>query len=534
MSLLNSALWYASQSMSIFPTGRDKRPLIKWEKYQKERATPEQIKEWWTKFPDANIGIVTGAISGIVVVDIDTEEGHDEIQKYIPESLETPTANTPKGGQHLYFKLPKIELRNNCRTIPGTDFRGEGGYVLACPSVNGNGKGYEWTLSPKLVSFAELPQAYINEVNKPAMAKPKTITEEMFTEGRRDNDLFHIANVMSKGGAPAEEINQVLLKLMSSWGEHDEQWAMAKSQSAIERVERKERNLSEEVREWVNLTNGFFSLADSYNTLHLLTKQEKANCQVIMHRLLKERLIERVGNKNGHFRKVDSDCEVMPWQDANDNPFPIKWPFAMEKFVNICCGNIIIIAGETNSGKTSFSLNTALMNSAYKVHYFSSEMGPQELKRRIKKFGRNFKDWDHVTFRERTDNFGDVVVPGEGNINIIDYMEEGDEAWKVKTHIDEVWKKLDGAIGIICLQKPKGRDEAYGGEGTKRRARLYVSLKWGEAKLIKVKDCVDDIENPKDQILKYKLIAGSGYIINEDWHHPDEPTAPTKRPWYHK
>ena len=279
--MLNTALWYAGQGMSVFPTNREKKPLLKWEKYQKERAIPEQIKEWWVKFPDANIGIVTGAISGIVVVDIDTEEGQHEIQKYIPESLETPTANTPKGGQHLYFKLPKIELRNNCRTIPGTDFRGEGGYVLASPSVNGNGKRYTWTLSPKLIPFAELPQAYINEVNKPAKLKPKTITEEMFTEGRRDNDLFHIANVMSKGGAPAEEINQVLIKLMASWGERDDQWAMAKSQSAIERIERKERNLAEEVREWVNLTNGYFSLTDSYNALHLLTKQEKANYCIV-------------------------------------------------------------------------------------------------------------------------------------------------------------------------------------------------------------------------------------------------------------
>src|SRR3972149_2721060 len=105
-AMLSAALWYAKQGYSVFPTGRNKRPLLKWEKYQKERATEAQIREWWTKNPDANIGIVTGAISGIVVVDIDTEEGYEEIKKYISETLVTPTAKTPKGGQHLYFKLP--------------------------------------------------------------------------------------------------------------------------------------------------------------------------------------------------------------------------------------------------------------------------------------------------------------------------------------------------------------------------------------------------------------------------------------------
>ena len=294
----------------------------------------------------------------------------------------------------------------------------------------------------------------------------------------------------------------------------------------------KKKTMAEEVREWVLSTQGHFVSTDVHKYLQVSTTLHKKNISEIFRRLIDEGVIERVGDKNGHFRKVDIECEALDWQNADETITSIRWPLAIETLVRIHPGNVIIIAGETNSGKTSFALNTALMNKDFKVTYFSSEMGEQELKLRIKNFNLPFDEWDHVKFKERNDNFADVVTPGEGNINIIDYMEEGDEAWKVKTHIDEVWKKLNGAIAIICLQKPKGRDEAFGGEGTARRARVYISLKHGEAKIYKAKSYIDHEDNPKDKILKYKLIAGSKYIVEEDWHHPDEPAMPAKRPWY--
>jgi hypothetical protein len=162
------ALTYAEEyGLSVIPVKPDKKPFIKWEPYQKCKATPDEIKAWWTRWPGAMIGIVTGSISGIVVIDVDTKEGHEEIQKYLPESLVTPACRTPKGGQHLYFRAPEKPISNNTRAIPGCDFRGEGGYVVAPPSVNGAGKTYAWIegLSIEEVVLADLPESYINYIN---------------------------------------------------------------------------------------------------------------------------------------------------------------------------------------------------------------------------------------------------------------------------------------------------------------------------------------------------------------------------------
>jgi Bifunctional DNA primase/polymerase, N-terminal. len=110
-------------------------------------ATESEIKSWWSSNQNYNIGIITGKLSNLFVVDIDTEEGFKNINEYIPDSIVTPTASTPRGGQHLFFKYPiGNDITIGAGTIPGTDFRGEGGYVVGAPSVNGNGKAYEWVI----------------------------------------------------------------------------------------------------------------------------------------------------------------------------------------------------------------------------------------------------------------------------------------------------------------------------------------------------------------------------------------------------
>ena len=167
-SCLQAALTYTEKfGFSVIPIRPDKKPYIKWEEYQKKRTIPEEIRAWWNKWPGAMIGIVTGRISGIVVIDIDTEEGREAIQDYIPDSLIIPTATTPKGGQHLYFKCPENPPGNNARTIPGCDLRAEGGYIIAPPSMNGATKCYEWLpgLSIEEVELPALPDAYLSYLN---------------------------------------------------------------------------------------------------------------------------------------------------------------------------------------------------------------------------------------------------------------------------------------------------------------------------------------------------------------------------------
>jgi len=147
--ILGSALDYQAKGFSVIPVGSDKKPLINWKEYQNRRASPEEIKEWIEKYPAMNIAIVTGRISGIVVVDI--EKGGNS-EGYPP----TVTAKSGGDGIHLYYKHPGYEVPNGTRVKELTDIRGDGGYVLAAPSVSDKGE-YEWIISPDDSDFSEWP-----------------------------------------------------------------------------------------------------------------------------------------------------------------------------------------------------------------------------------------------------------------------------------------------------------------------------------------------------------------------------------------
>lgn len=127
---------------------RNKKSLIEWSRYQKERATKDQIKKWWAQWPSANIGIVTGEISDLTVLDVDIHKGGKTPQG-IPPTL---TAKTQSGGWHYYFRYCP-GLRNSAGAIAkGVDIRAEGGYVLAPPSVGENGE-YEWVVEEPVAEF---------------------------------------------------------------------------------------------------------------------------------------------------------------------------------------------------------------------------------------------------------------------------------------------------------------------------------------------------------------------------------------------
>jgi hypothetical protein len=157
-SRLEEALKYSELGWSVFPIkeGTKDQPLIKWKQYQTERPAKEQIISWWTQRPQANIGVVTGAISNLVVVDI--EKG-GSAEGFFP----TITSKTGGGGRHLLYKHPGHEVKNRTRITELTDIRGDGGYIVAPPSISEKGK-YDWILSPWEIEIEEYPANFINRI----------------------------------------------------------------------------------------------------------------------------------------------------------------------------------------------------------------------------------------------------------------------------------------------------------------------------------------------------------------------------------
>lgn len=141
--MIKEALQYLKRA-SIMPVGKDKKPLLSsWKEFQTRKPTEEEVKKWWKIYPNANIGIITGKISNIAVIDVEKEGKLDGLP-------ETVTAKTGNGGWHLYYQyIPGVE--NKSRVRPFIDIRGEGGFVVAPPSIteyekNGKKSGgkYEW------------------------------------------------------------------------------------------------------------------------------------------------------------------------------------------------------------------------------------------------------------------------------------------------------------------------------------------------------------------------------------------------------
>jgi len=153
-SKLDAALEYLDRGWSIIPIKPEgKRPAIKWRDYQDRLPTEEEVVEWWERWPDYDIAIVTGALSGVVVVDCDNE---DAMRAAFDAGMRSPIRVKTKRGIHLYFQHPKDGIRRGPRAgvnsrgedwprIDGLDFRGDGSYALLPPS-----NGYRWDLPSAL------------------------------------------------------------------------------------------------------------------------------------------------------------------------------------------------------------------------------------------------------------------------------------------------------------------------------------------------------------------------------------------------
>jgi hypothetical protein len=133
-----AALWYAEQGIEVFPCRPNEKVPATRNGVKDATTDPARIAEWWTRTPEANIGLAAGGIFDVLDIDEWTHVGR-EIGDIIDEGF--GFVATPRGGTHVY--LPASGDGNATNLVPGVDFRGQGGYVLAPPSVLPNGT-YCW------------------------------------------------------------------------------------------------------------------------------------------------------------------------------------------------------------------------------------------------------------------------------------------------------------------------------------------------------------------------------------------------------
>jgi len=146
--LLAAALTYADLGYAVFPCAPGGKVPLTEHGFHDATADPERIEQWWSRQPDANIGMPT---QGMIVIDADVIDGQPnpwldaEPDKLLALTV-APMAVTPRGGVHYVFRQPpdKAWRSTESRLAPKVDTRADGGYIVVPPSVREDGKTYHW------------------------------------------------------------------------------------------------------------------------------------------------------------------------------------------------------------------------------------------------------------------------------------------------------------------------------------------------------------------------------------------------------
>ncbi len=226
----------------------------------------------------------------------------------------------------------------------------------------------------------------------------------------------------------------------------------------------------------------------------------------------------KLEKRNKAYRLIDKSIDEIDWMNADiEDVYKLNFPYGVwdktrfdfENNILISPKGIVLVAGASNMGKTGFVMNVLVLNmDKYKCSYFTNELSEIGLKRRF----RGFEDWCELLdgdgkpkFRTilRYDNYQDVIDPN--GLNIIDYLDvnvEG-EYFKLVPYVKQIQRALNKGIAVITLQKPPGRQDAYGGFNLRGAASLYLSIDQNKLEVVKAKDWITD--NPNGRKYSFKL-----------------------------
>lgn len=551
MTRLESALWLESEGCSVIPlVPNDKNPYgpclpqervfengsvhMKgvWKPFQERRATPEEIKEWFDKREDINIGLVCGEISGVVCVDVDGPDG----QKWFAENIGNNKPNlfqftSADNKFHAFYKHPGNGFRipPSVKGIhPQIDIRGDGSYCAFAPSVHPNRRVYDlhklegFTGMDSLVPLPDLFLDYVKEQDKPTPAPIVADTYDFGQEipqGQRDVSITSYAGHLFGKGLQVEEVRALCHILNQSkckppLSESD----INKCVDSIYRTHGRNNPMAFNaggLNKWILDSEGSFTVTDIYTQLGLKSNQDKAQVHEYLKQAVERGIIERAGKDNNTYRKrIHENTLIDLTAPIDTSEVPLVFPIQLTRYSRIQQKNVIVIAGESNSGKTGLLLNICWMNrKRFKFKYLSSEMGEQELLGRISAFNMDATQWrEFCEFHQVSSNYHDYIDPD--GVTIIDFLENSsDKPWLVGQEIEKIHAKLNKGVVIIAMQKRRGKDMGVGGEITVEKARLYIAMFthgrfengiFGSAKIIKCKNFISG-KNPEGKEIFYTL-----------------------------
>jgi len=318
---------YIAKNISIIPVGKDKKPLIEWKNFQTKRATKQDLYLWLACFPEMQLGIVTGKISNLIVVDVDDPKMD---LSWLPETV---VVKTGSGGFHFYYQYsPGVSNKAGIREK--VDIRGDGGYVVAPPSRNLNGE-YKVFKNGRTVPF---PEGLFLQAPKTHYTQIQT-EYEGFSEGRRNDEMTRY-------------IGHLLAKI------HPTEWDKIAWKMSLE--------------------------ANRKNTPPLQERELKIIFDSIAGK-------EKTGNNDRWYKQQEALQTRLIVKNAEDYKDRYTWGTrGLDTTLAIIKrGNFIIVGAKRGSGKTTFTFDLACKNAllGHHVLYVSLEMEEQKIK---EDFARKF------------------------------------------------------------------------------------------------------------------------------------------------
>lgn len=342
--MLEEALALAEAGIFVIPLIPRKKTPITEHGVNDATTSLIQIKKWWKKWPEANIGIAVGEKSGIIALDLDFKDGcNPQFPKQIPPTV---TAKTPNGGMHPYFKYPSKGIKNGKKLEKGVTVRSTGYYFVAPPSKFEDVGDYSWV--SRGLADGEIAECPDWIVEHPGQGIPQVVQVGI---GQRHDVLLAKAVHLRKIGRSKDFILKRLVKLNGEFKDgpkpYDEiiraiEWAFTKVEAVDANKEvvsaryepNSKQKLTEEQIEALGreILDIRFKLVVNSSTSILyniknIAKKEVEICfnEEYLLRRLRKNIIEKIGmiSTENFLRKVFTHWRLST--DSIESPSPFSW-----------------------------------------------------------------------------------------------------------------------------------------------------------------------------------------------------------------
>ncbi|MEK7553066.1 MAG: bifunctional DNA primase/polymerase [Patescibacteria group bacterium] len=418
--MVKLAMGYLTRGWSVLPCGKNKIPLIPWKIYQERFPTEIEIKSWFIKFPEAQVGIITGPISNLLVVDV--EKGGDT--SFLPQN--TMIVKTGGQGFHYLF-LFEEGFTNKARIRPLTDLRGSGGFIVAAGSTSDKGS-YEIIKDLPLLPFPkELFPEKVNIFQHQEIATSNTTIQNYeldypgYGEGQRNDQT-------------ARFIGKVLTKVHpSDW--ETIAWPIVESANT--------RNTPPLAQNELRRTFESIKGTEKRNSPYRWLKNDSGGEFPAPQGFSEQpQVLGEQGDEVKHIAEVAESQKI----DITD-VYSLQMPIFDEVIRGgVIPGDLVVVSGQTSHGKSSlcqdWTMSLIRSEKKVKVLWFSYELMVSEIWRKFQEMGATKEDM--------------VFAPAKHSTGSLDWVEKKIKEAKEKFGIKAV---VIDHLGFLLPKIKKGMSE---------------------------------------------------------------------------